>query len=226
MTAKLLRMAAACAAVFAVSMVLPQTAAAQAPVATGEDGGVYVAVGGGWQQRLRAGETATTYTDFKNGHAFNVAAGYEFQRLAVEGEVSFFGNDAEVVASDATGPQEGVGGVTMQFFMANTRYSFGEAAVRPYVGAGIGGYKSDLNDLSNVVAEMFGFVATGSNDGLTFAYQLRAGVQMHLVGRSDLLLGYRYVRGSELLFLNTAFGDLRPDGVRMHNIEATLKIGF
>ena len=192
----------------------------------GTEGGVYVTVGGGLTNRQRAAEAGSTYTDFESGYALNAAVGYEFDALAVEGEFSFFKNSAETVASPVTGPQEGVGDVTMRYVMANVRYSFLDTPLRPYVGGGIGFYKSYLNDLSNVVAESFGFLASGSNDGLTFAYQLRGGVQFDIAERAGVLVGYRYLRGSELLFEGTAFGDLRPDGAKVHSVEAAFKLGF
>ena len=42
----------------------------------------------------------------------------------------------------------------------------------------------------------------------------------------DLMAGYRYLHGNDLTFLGTAFGDLHPNGVKMHHAEANLKIGF
>ena len=210
------------AAVALVALSVPASAAAQST----DDGHLYVSAGAGWQHRGRAGETDTTYTDFKKGHALNFAAGFERRRLAFEGEVSFMKNDADRVAATVTGEQEGVGDVTMRFFMANVRYTFSDAPLRPYVGAGLGGYKSYLHGVSNVVAQSFGFEADGSNDGLTFAYQLRAGVSLRAGDRADVLVGYRYLRGSELLFEGTEFGDLRPDGAKVHSLEAALKFNF
>lgn len=217
------RAAVSAAAVGLVVVCGPSVASAQS---TSDEGHVYVSAGAGWQHRERAGETTTTYTDWKKGYALNFAAGYEKRNLAFEGEVSFLKNDTDIVAATVTGPQEGVGDVTMRFFMANVRYTFTDAPLRPYIGGGLGGYKSTLHGVSNVVAQSFGFEADGTSDGVTFAYQLRAGVSLQVSDRADVLVGYRYLRGSELLFEGTEFGDLRPNGAKVHSLEAALKFNF
>lgn len=210
------------AAVALVAVSFPSAAAAQ----TTDEGRIYVSAGAGWQHRERAGESPTTYTDLKKGHALNFAAGYEQRRFAFEGEVSFLNNDTDRVAATVTGEQEGVGDISLRFFMANVRYTFSDAPLRPYVGGGLGAYKSYLHGVSNVVAQSFGFEADGTSDGLTFAYQLRAGLSLRAGDRADVLVGYRYLRGSELLFEGTEFGDLRPNGAKIHSLEAALKFNF
>jgi opacity protein-like surface antigen len=191
-----------------------------------DDGGGYVSVGGSLSHRQRAGESATTYTDFKNGLGANIAAGFQRKAVAIEGEFTYFKNDGKTVASTATGPAAGLGSVSLKFFFANVRYTAGGSRARLYLGGGVGGYKSTLNGLTNTIANSFGFVANGTNDGIPFAYQARVGADFALSSRVALLAGYRYVRGGDLLFLGTAFGDLRPDGVKMQSAEVNLKFGF
>jgi opacity protein-like surface antigen len=213
------------AGVFLVAVMVfggPQSARAQ-----GDDSGWYVIGGAAYQQREKAGESETTYTTFDPGFAVNGALGYEFGLVGVDGEFSYLRSQTDVVASTATGPAEGLGNVALRAYMANVRLNLAPGSpVSPYVGAGIGGYKSYLHDVSNVTAHAFGFDANGTSDGVTLAYQFRAGIGFGLGGRSEVQVGYRYLRGSELLFLGTEFGDLRPDGVRTHHLEGSVKVGF
>ncbi len=199
-------------------------AAAQATTGTS---GPYAMAGAGFTHRQQSSEDASTFTDFENGYDVNVAGGYKVGMVAVEGEYSYFRNSSKTTASVVTGPQPGVGNVSLKAFMANVRFeSPSSVSVGGYVGAGIGGYKSYLNGLSNTVAQSFGFVADGSNDGVVLAFQLRAGVLFHLAPRVAVLAGYRYFHGGDLTFLGTAFGDLHPSGARIHSGEAAVKIGF
>src|SRR5262245_28881800 len=153
----------------AVGTAMFLAAVAAAAPALAQDGGGYVAVGGGFAHRQKAGENPQTYVLFKNGYAFNIAAGGQMKSgLAVEGEFSHFNNGARIVSSPATGPDTGVGSVSLNFFFGNLRYTVPTGPVRIYLGGGLGGYKSTLNDLSNTIAESFGFVANGTSDSITF----------------------------------------------------------
>ena len=188
----------------------------------------YVSVGGDVQHRQRAAEDSATYTDWKMGPGVNVAAGVEAKGgLAVEGEYTYFRNSSKTTAAPATGPQPGVGYVNLNMFFANVRYTMPtKGPVALYVGGGAGAYKSSLQGLSNTVAQSFGFVANGSNDGLVFAYQARVGASVKVSKHIAVLAGYRYVHGNDLLFKGTAFGDLTPNGAKMHALDVNLKVNF
>ena len=202
-------------------------AAMTAAPALAQGAGGYVSVGAGFQHRLKAGESDTTYTLWKNGGVFNVAAGVQSKTgLAVEGEYSRFKNASRITASDVTGPAPGTGDVTLDFFFGNLRYTVPAGPVRVYVGGGLGGYKSTLHDLSNTIAQSFGFEANGKNDGIVFAYQARAGLNFHFSSHVGLDAGYRFTHGGDLLFKGTEFGDLTPNGAKMHVLEANLRFGF
>lgn len=190
--------------------------------------GPYVIVGGDVTHRERSAESSTTYTDWKVGWGFNAAGGYQTKTgLAVEGEYSLFNNASRVTASDVTGPAPGVGHVHLNMFFANGRYTVPiPGPVSVYFGGGLGGYKSTLYGLSNTIAQSFGFAANGTNDGVVFAYQLRAGATLKFGKHFGVLAGYRYVHGNDLLFKGTAFGDLTPNGAKLHCFDFNLKIGF
>lgn len=215
-------------AVFVVLSLVP------AAPARAQESGPYVTAGGGFANRQRSGEDAFTYIDFGNDYAVNVAGGYRYEgenrarNMAVEGEFSYLRNTTQTVSSAVTGPQAGLGDVTLRVGMVNVRYDLPipATAFGAYVAGGIGGYKSYLNNVSNVVAQPFGFVANASSQGVTFAFQVRAGALFRLAPRADLLAGYRYLHGGDLTFLNTAFGDLRPTGARIHSFEAALRVRF
>jgi opacity protein-like surface antigen len=205
------------AIVIGLTIGVPAVASAQA----------YVFGGGAVQQRQLAGESATTYTEFDPGFAINAGGGYAFGVIGVEGEYSYLRNNNKIVASTATGPADGLGNIGLRFFMANVRISpAGDRAIKPYLSGGVGGYKSYLHDVSNVIANAFGFRANGVSDGITPAFQFRAGIGFRVGSRAEAMVGYRYLRGGELLFLGTAFGDLRPDGAKTHHLEGGIKIGF
>ena len=203
-------------------------AAVATPALAQDTGGGYVSVGGGLAHRQKAGESPTTYTLFKNGYGVNVAAGFETKAgVAVEGEYSHFSNKAATVASDATGPAPGQGSISLNFYFVNLRYTVpSNGPVHVYVGGGVGGYRSTLHDISNTSAAPFGFFANGTNEGVVFAYQARAGVEFKVSDRVKIDAGYRYVRGQDLLFKGTDFGDLRPDGATLHNAEANVRFRF
>jgi opacity protein-like surface antigen len=213
----------------AVATTLFLAAAAVATPALAQDsGGGYVSVGGGLAHRQKAGESPTTYTLFKKGYGLNVAAGGETKTgVAIEGEYSHFSNKAKTVASDATGPATGQGSISLDFFFLNVRYTVpSQGPVQVYLGGGVGGYKSTLHDISNSIAAQFGLFANGKNDGVVLAYQGRAGVEFKVSDRVKIGAGYRYVRGRDLLFVGTDFGDLRPDGATLHNAEANVRFRF
>ncbi len=189
--------------------------------------GPYLTVGGGVQHRQRASDNPQTYTDWKRGYAFNVAGGVQLGAVGIEGEFSQLNNHDKTTAAPVTGPQPGMGDVTLRLFMANVTYSVkGNGPLGLFVSGGAGGYKSYIHDLSNVVAASFGLFANGTNDGLPFIYQLRGGATYDVSSRAALLLNYRYIHGNELLFKGTDFGDLRPNGTKNHVVEAAVRLGF
>jgi opacity protein-like surface antigen len=191
------------------------------------ESGPYVTVGGGIQHRQRASDNPETYTDWKNGYAFNVAGGYRMGAVGIEGEFSQLNNHDKTTAASVTGPQPGMGDVTLRLFMANVNYTVkGSGPLGLFVGGGVGGYKSYIHDLSNVVAASFGLFANGTNDGVPFVYQLRGGATYDLSSRAALLVNYRYIHGNELLFKGTDFGDLRPNGTKNHVAEVAIRLGF
>jgi opacity protein-like surface antigen len=196
-----------------------------APAARAQGGG-YVRVDGGFQHRAPASEDAQTYTDWDNGYAVDVAGGYETKvKLSFEGEYSHLKNNDMTTASAVTGPAAGLGDVTLNFVMGNVRYAATVARhVNVYVGGGLGGYKSTLHSISNVIANSFGIDANGTNDGVVFAWQVRAGVEVPVASHVTVFGGYRYLHGGDLLFKGTAFGDLTPNGVKVNAVEGGVKI--
>ncbi len=201
---------------------IPSRASAQ-----DDETGWYLLATGSLQQRQRSSEGAATYADFNAGFGAGSAIGYFVGPLAFEGEFSFLRNAADVVAFPSFGTGEGTGSATVQAYMGNLRFSFApRGPFTPYIAAGFGGLKSGLHSLSNALGAAAGLAADGSNNGIVVAYQFRVGAGVRLTPRAQLLVGYRYLHGGELLYVDTAFGDLRPDGVRTHHLEATVRIGL
>jgi opacity protein-like surface antigen len=211
----------------AVAGILGVGSGAQAQVA-GEAAGWYATGTGAYQHRQLSGESDVTWTTFDRGFDVGAGLGYQFLNgVGVDGEVRYARNATNVVAAEATGPAEGLGRIPLRLAMVNLRYAIptGHALV-PYVGLGIGGYRSYLQGVSNAIAAAPGLQVDGPSDGLTFAFQARAGVEVPVHPNAGLLVGYRYFRGGDLLFRGTTFGDLTPTGAKTHGLEAGMRFRF
>jgi opacity protein-like surface antigen len=216
------RRAAVAAAAFAVTVMLGIQLPARA------DGGVYALVSGDFTWRQPATENPTTYTDWQPGNAYNLGAGYDFNKqVGADIEYSRFTNWDQTTASPATGGAfPGLGFVTLTAYTINLRYEFpGVGPLKPYVGVGAGEYYSFLNGISNTVAANFGIYASGTSSQANFVYQGRVGLSYAIAPHVSLLLGYRFFRGSNLTFNNTAFGTLNPNGATINAFELGAKIG-
>lgn len=210
------RRATVAAAIFAAT-VMPVV---NTPARADDTSGAYAVASGAIVWRARAGENSTTFIDFEPGDAFNVAFGYAIKRTGFEFEYSHVSNWTQTVAATATGPAPGLGNVSLDFKMVNLRYELSKAGpITPYVSVGAGEYESHLNFITNPIANSFGLVANGTSYGETLAYQARAGVGLKLAKNVQLLLGYRFLRGGNLVFKDTAFGLLTPNGATLNQIE-------
>jgi opacity protein-like surface antigen len=187
----------------------------------------YVGGSGAVAWRELAGEDAFTFVNFKTGYNFSAMVGYRFSNFRTEFEASFFDNAAEIVSSAATGALPGIGDISGRAFMFNLYYDFPIQGTRlkPYIGAGLGFLSTKLNGITNAVAESFGLAADGRSNEV-FAYQFRGGLSYGFSDSVDVFLGYRYLNGSTLTFTNTDFGTLKPNGVKLHNLELGVRVLF
>jgi opacity protein-like surface antigen len=201
--------------------------AVNSPALADGTSGVYAIVSGAVVWRVPAGEDPTTYIHFAAGDGVNIAVGYQFnKRIGADFEYTHTINWAQTVAATATGPAPGLGNVSLDFKMLNGRYEVPMAGpFAPYVSVGVGEYESHLNGITNTIASAFGLTVNGTNTGETLAYQARAGVMFKAAKNVQLLLGYRFLRGGNLVFNNTAFGTLTPNGATLNQIELGAKFG-
>jgi opacity protein-like surface antigen len=198
----------------------------------------YVALSGGWAHRETVHEVGdpSTFIIFNEGFAANVAIGWRFCGMfRLEGEYSFMNNDVETAGSAGLS-SESTGNVNLRAWMLNLYHDIQicDWNLRPYVGAGIGFYQSELNSLYpaffDVVGPPMAGVGLNATSDITFAYQFRAGFSYPLGCRGEIYTGYRYFNGDELTFSAPPFSafapSFHPDGAEMHCLEMGVRIGF
>ena len=196
----------------------------------------YVSVSGAWQQRETVHEVddSQTFIKFHSGFAANAALGMRFEQFRLELETSFMNNEVDLAgAGGLSSPSPG--NVNLRAYMFNVYHDvqFQNSCWRPYVGAGIGIYQSELNGL---IPEFFSSVGNFSEypinatSDMPLAYQFRAGVSRQIGCRSEFFSGYRYFKGEELEFASAPFAQFaptfHPDGAEVHAIEFGVRVNF
>ena len=136
------------------------------------------------------GATATITSD--TGMGLGIAGGYDFGGNRVEAELAYQKNDLDQLEASWSGISGAVdlsGDTSSLALLVNGYHDFQNAsAFTPFIGAGIGVAKVELND--------FNFVDSGlpdsSSDDTVFAYQLGAGISYAVNQQVNLDLKYRY----------------------------------
>jgi opacity protein-like surface antigen len=152
----------------------------------------------------------------------------------LEVETSFMNNEVDMAgAGGASSPSPG--NVNLRAYMFNVYHDvqFQNSCWKPYVGAGIGIYQSELNGL---IPEFFANVGNFSEypinatSDMPLAYQFRAGVSRQIGCRSEFFSGYRYFKGEELEFASAPFAQFaptfHPNGAEVHAIELGVRVNF
>jgi len=198
----------------------------------------YVSVSGAWQQRetVHEVEDSRTFIEFDSGFLANAAIGARINAFRLEFETSFMNNEVDLAgAAGLSSPSPG--NVNLRAYMFNAYYDiqFRNTCWKPYVGAGIGTYQSEINGL---IPEFFGTIGPPFNStpvnatsDMPFAYQFRAGVTRPLGCHTELFTGYRYFHGNELEFAAAPFAapgatTFHPDGAKVHAIELGVRVNF
>jgi opacity protein-like surface antigen len=196
----------------------------------------YVSVSGGWQQRETVHEVddPLTFIKFHSGFLANGALGMRLDAFRFEIETSFMNNEVDIAgAGGASSPSPG--NVNIRAYMFNVYHDiqFASSRWKPYVGAGIGTYQSEINGL---IPEFFDLVPELANtpvnttSDMPLAYQFRAGVTRPFGCRSEFFTGYRYFKGEELEFASIPFSafapTFHPDGAEIHAIEMGVRVNF
>jgi opacity protein-like surface antigen len=198
----------------------------------------YISISGAWQQRETVHEVddARTFIEFDSGFAANAALGVRVDSFRFEFETSFMNN--EVDRAGAAGLSSGSpGNVNLRAYMFNVYHDveFKNICWKPYVGAGIGVYQSEINglipDFFNQVNPTFASTPINATSDMPFAYQFRVGVTRPICCNTEFYTGYRYFRGQELEFASAPFAapgapTFHPDGAKVHSIEFGLRVNF
>jgi opacity protein-like surface antigen len=206
-------------------------AASETPAPENRD--FYLAVSTGPQWRAKASDSAGA-TTFKTGFALNAALGGRLRSQRLEAEYSYFNNKCKT--TDPAGPAIGVepssGDVDVKALFGNYYYDLpaSDRKIESYLGGGAGVYRVSINGLTTpslrtLPAEWGGPVVVYASSTWTPAYQFRCGVKFHLTPASEILVGYRLLRGADL-DLNLADGTTIHPDARIQSLEAGLRVSF
>lgn len=196
----------------------------------------YVSVSGAWSTRETVHEVGdpATFIEFNDGFAINTALGHEFELFRLEFEYSYFNNQVATAGAGIPGVgnfvSDASGNISVKAYMLNVYHDFDFGGpLKPYVGAGIGLFQSEINSLLPSFFATLGTPTLGVNttSDVCFAYQFRAGVNYELTRRTELFTGYRFFdNGDPLTFAAEPFGVFYPDSATFHNLEAGLRVKF
>lgn len=157
--------------------------------------GVVLADSDGWYVTGKAGASRLVKSDvsgsatsgdasFDDGPVGLVGLGYGFGPFRAEGELGYRENDLK---SFSGGAGAASGEVRTWSMMANGFYDFNVGgSVTPYVGAGVGVARVDLDGISQ------GGTALADDRDDVFAFQAMAGLRVPLSDRLSADLGYRF----------------------------------
>jgi len=153
---------------------------------------------------------------YDTGWKLGAALGYRLSNFRVEGEVSYQKNDIDEtkvmgMSFDSTGDVSGVA------LLVNGYYDFtNSTAFTPYISAGLGYAKVEVNDY-NIVGSN---ISDSNEDDSVFAYQFGAGVGYSVNENVTIDLKYRYFSTSDPKF------DTLEVEVASHDIILGLRYNF
>jgi opacity protein-like surface antigen len=195
--------------------------------------GWYLSIGGAWTGRETVHELGNphTFLTWNDGFSLNGAIGYDFDVVRTEFEIGFTNNGVDDAGAGIPNvgnfASSADGNVSLRKFMFNLYYDFDfkDSKVRPYVGAGVGFYQSEINGLSPDFFGGLGLGATAINatSNFPFAYQLKGGLSYALSQRTEVYSGYTFFHGESLDFAAAPFGRFHPDGAVTHSLELGLR---
>jgi OmpA-OmpF porin, OOP family len=221
--------------IFGAGIAMLAGAAATAPA----NAQVYAAVGGGWS-RLGPAQTQVDngvssgvgYSmNVKTGSAasFNGALGFDFGALRLEGEYRHASNgnsryDAQIGTTGASRPLDG--SITTDSLMANIYYDFSFSGITPYVGAGFGAVKGDVELIgARPTALTSGTVRIVDDANSQFGLQAMAGFAVPLAGNMSLTAQFRYFDDGTL-DLHDTLGNATHLELKGDSWDLGLRFGF
>jgi Opacity family porin protein len=195
--------------------------------------GFYIQGDLGYQYRDLAGEDGNTWTAFYGGFYGSGGIGYRLNKNFRFGAeyANLSSNASRVASSNGSGGSlsaPGLGAITLNQYTFNAYYDvdgFGpKKRYRPYVGLGVGTNTSSIIQVSNTIAAQSGLYSNGVTSAPVVTFE--AGINYVVTKNFEAYAGGKYALGSELLFNNTAFGNLLPQSSRNWILKAGLRYTF
>jgi len=154
--------------------------------------------------------------EYDTGFALGGALGYDFNRFRVEGEISYQTNDIDKLSA-TRGSVTASGDVSSLAFLINGYFDFvNDSAFTPYISAGIGYAKIDLNDFNSAGSGESDY----SDDDSVFAYQVGLGVGYAVTEKVTIDVKYRYFATEDPEF------DTTTAEVASHNFLFGVRFNF
>jgi hypothetical protein len=186
----------------------------------------------GYQYRDTAGEDGNTVTSFQGGFYGSTGIGVRVNKnFRFSAEYSNLSSNVNTVSSafDTTRNYPGFGAIVLNEYTANAYYDldgFGyQKRWRPYVGVGVGTVKSSIIQLNNTQARSFN-VPNANGETWAPLVTFEGGMNYLVSKNTEVYLGAKYALGSELLFLNTSFGNLLPQSARNWILKTGIRYTF
>ncbi len=153
--------------------------------------------------------------EYDVGFGITGAAGYDFGKFRVEGEVGYRKNDYDKVGVDGQTKVNTGGEVTGWDFMVNGYFDVeNESDFTPYFGGGVGAAILDSSSLNA------GGITMSSGDDTVFAYQAIAGVAYTFAEVWMVQLEYRFFGTADPTYSST------DSEYMSHNIFVGIRYNF
>lgn len=128
----------------------------------------------------------------KSSAGFAVAAGYKLSMFRLEAEGQYYKNDIQGLAIEATEISTAGSKKNLNFFAnAYIDVPFPFPLIKPYIGAGLGVAKVDINQLSELSSWQQANYEYADSESL-FGYQLMLGLEISLFDTLTVYGGMRY----------------------------------
>jgi opacity protein-like surface antigen len=186
--------------------------------------GTYVSLSGAYVFSEEVGTNIGLEAETEDGYAIAAAVGRSFGPIRGELEGSY--RESGIGAASGLGLSvPGAGDVSALSAMANVYFSpdLQLGPVRPYVGAGAGISRFKASDVQAVGIPGLGPVSASETG---FAYQLMAGAEFPLSEAATVTAGYRYFATPDVNATLAPFGDVKVDGLGLHELVLGIRFGF
>jgi opacity protein-like surface antigen len=199
---------------------------------TAEDGW-YLGLNGGVQHRVPAKDALGAETVFKNpGFDLGAVIGHRWHDVRLEAELLYINNNNAREIVTGAFDEEGQGNIGLRVVLANVIYQIGGSKHwRPYLGAGVGFFHSEVHGLtsptlSGGVPGFFGPTVVDTTSRETPGWDFKAGIGYTVSDKTELTLGTRYFRGNPFRLDSATLGELDVNGAKVASIEGGFRVRF